>query len=506
MEKLGGASQKDDIHPAELSYGHVGEATYDPEKKSWHFQRRPEGSLCLKPVGECVETLSPSRQERESKSRHGAATRSKLIQDVVDTIPELATAVDIIQPLAQVSEVVDAVTPVHDPLTSDLIAFGKATDVETKRHGDRIVRIAAVASGLNGGVLRLVRLNKEYLSWGRNKGVHLSSQSLRGGQVGYCSLGGGPIQQLCFSGTGSRPGAFLAVRTPSEIVMFRPLLHPTPVRSASMGVSENVYPSSRLDANPVVTISAKQCGPVPAVDVSFNPWNHRGFAMVDQRGYWSVWELDQLPARHNERSKWKVSKLIEGRLDSNVDVEDLRVPEFDFWGRVLWIADASTILVASRKKLRIFNVDSKCSLQGVDVSGLGLSSRGTSILDIKPSPVNLADAFVITSSAIIWTQISPDVVTSGGDAKGPAGKRLLAWTHFRDWHDRSLHLTLGNYGQGIGLQGPHHLSANSIYRYLGPRTFPDDDSSHRIRFQIILRCIEPTTIDVRPLHCPLRCR
>lgn len=428
--------------PLGLNYGHFGEPDYDSENHKWHFPRQPGRTRELKLIGQPVRALQSSVCAPTAHVQ-SATERTHNIKDLTNQYPELLPASSLLPGLAQVSEVVDDVTSSHDPVRSKLLAIGEAVDSDSKRRGLKTLSVAAVAGGGAGEAVRLILLTKHKLGWEGSKNIQLSTFSSEGGEEGWWYGNGSPIQQLVFAEAQGRPSSWLAVRHHGAISVLRPELRRDPgILSLAQSPSIRNTPS-RLNANHVVTLSIGQAHNVPFSDVAFNPWYNQQIATIDQEGAWAVWDIEKVEKQAKGRRFWTVKQIRLGRLlDGLPEGETSTSSLLDGWGVVLWAGDLSTIIVASRRMLAVFDItgDPRRLLAPNIVS----TTTAEWILDVKRSPKDSTHVFVTTTSSIFWLQVTSSAHTHHGEEVAVGAKCLLSWRHFRDPEDISLGLEVAD--------------------------------------------------------------
>lgn len=431
---------------ADLSYGQLGEATYDNEGQEWHFTRTPSIIRQINPVGDPTVTIAPSTEISSRHSSHLAVGRAHDIKKLIGAYPELVPGISLLPGLEKTSEAIVNATSRHDPAVSQLLAFGKAADLDNQRSGARTVPIAAIAGGDAREAVRLVRLSHEYLRWLGHSTIGLKTPTLGDGDQGWWIGNESPIQQLCFAEAGGEPGTWLAVRYSGATTILRPLLRRLPVPATFLkgpGAYRKCFPSSRIDANPILSLPVELTGGAPHADVSFNPFNERQFAIVDQRGHWSIWNIK---GQHRRRHLWNATAGPNGHINAaDDDNEDVKAGisadvKQDGWGLILWAGGISTIVVADRRTLAVF--DLRAPSQRLVSPDLHLDTEADWILDLKRSPLNDSHVFLVTSSRILCLRFR--VSDQEEDAKElKIGTEILFSTrHFRDQEDISLRLQL----------------------------------------------------------------
>ena len=428
--------------PLDLNYGHFGEPSYDLENHEWHFPRQPGRIRELKPIGQPVRAIQ-SPLHSPTAQIQGATERAQNIKHLTHQYPELLPTSSLLSDLAQVSEVVDDVTSCHDPTVLELLAIGEAVDQDSKGRGPTTVSIAAVAGGPAGEAVRLVLLNNDKLGWEDSKNIRLSAFSAKGGEEGWWSGNGSPIQQLIFAEAEGRPSSWLAVRYHGAISVLRPQLR----RNADMlplaFAASNRHPPSRLCANHVVNLPIDQATDVPYSNVTFNPWYNQQIATVDQKGGWAVWDIEKTEKRPRGKRFWTVQKIRDGGLLDGLPEGDTPTSSVtDGWGAVLWAGDLSTLVVVGRRMLAVFDITD--NPRRLVTPNLVSTTTSEWILDMKRSSKDSSHVFVITTFSILWLQIASSAENYGGEEVAAGAKCLISWRHFRDPEDISLSLRVAD--------------------------------------------------------------
>lgn len=431
-----------EARPLDLNYGHFGEPSYDSENHEWHFPRQPGRARELKPIGPPVRAL---QSPLHSPAAHiqSATERAQNIKELTHQYPELLPASSLLPGLAQVSEAVVDVTSSHDPTVSELLAFGEAVDPDSKGHGHKTVHIAAVAGGAAGEAVRLILLNAEKLGWEDSKNIRLSAFSAKGGEEGWWSGNGSPIKQLVFAEAEGRPSSWLAIRYQGAISVLRPQLR----RNADMlpltHAASNCNPSSRLNANHILTLPIDQANGLLYSDVAFNPWYSQQIATVDEKGGWAVWDIEKMEKRPKGKRGWIAKKIRGGELlDSLPEEETPTSGVADGWAAALWAGDHSTIVVAGRRMLAVFDITGNPRRLVAPTLVSTITSEW--ILDVKRSPKNSTHVFVITTFSIFWLTIASSAGDHGDEEAAAGARCLLSWRHFRDPEDISLSLQVAD--------------------------------------------------------------
>ncbi|KAG5292773.1 RNA polymerase I-specific transcription-initiation factor [Histoplasma ohiense] len=195
---------------------------------------------------------------------------------------------------------------------------------------------------------------------------------------------------------------------------------------------------TRLDANPIISISVSATGGVPHAGITFNPWYQQQIAIVDRLGNWTVWDIGK--QRHS--TYWCADRGQSGRLypeETPHSDESFQRDHFDGWAAILWVGNVHKLLVCDRRNIALYRIDTDpVQRHTIDVD---IQRESEWILDIKRSPSNLSNIFVLTTTQVLWLHVNSDDSSScnqGGDSR--EFTILLSWRHFRDPEDTSLQL------------------------------------------------------------------
>jgi len=436
-----------DHRVTDLAFGHLGQASYDTEERQWVFSRNDAESKLtparlnidthssleqeireIQPFKECIPpSIRGAPQDEEIPSVIAKSQMKWLLKAHPETFPGNEIAASLVTSTQE---------PDFSSDTGPLLVVGKAVD-SNRLSGQFTPRIAAMPCGESGTILRLTRLRTQKHAWDRQNGPNLSLLEPDRWDQGYWMGSGGTIRQIAYAEDGNGSSTWFAVRQSSMTTIFRPCFgraQPThvPIKLSRM------YPSSRLNANPVAALSLPNSGLKDFMDFSFNPWYPRQFAVVDSLGSWSLWDIEGKKNRHS------LQKLTAGKSGN---VHDGRQPDstskhsspdyIDGWHRILWVCDIGTLVVASRRRIAVFDIKAKPTLLGsIDLS---TASSPDWILDIKRSPDIPSHLFVLTATRIFWIAITP-----AGDGNGirSGAKILLSWRHKRDPNDKSMRLAV----------------------------------------------------------------
>lgn len=386
------------------------------------------------------------------------APKSSLIENkglLPKVHPELAAGWSLVSN-ETVSHVITTTSEICDPQVSSLLDLGHAVDFENDDSGNRIVPIAVFASGECGNFISFRRIEEDTLEL-RQPTTWMRVPSIGETESAEWPTGGAPVRQICFSRTIEEKATWMAARFASSTTIFRPLYHREPV---SMHVdrhsgyrSSNSTRNSRLDANALVEISSLRTGGFAHADVTFNPWYQRQFAIVDQGGNWSIWDISG--RNRQNKGNWAATCVREGSLpwlDNGDNLDHDNQPRHDGWATIEWAGDVNSFIVSDRRCAILYRMENE-QIWPIPIE-LGLKRKSEWILDIIRSSSNVSHIFVLTTTQIFWLEITSSSDFLGdGDTESSLYPRL-SWRHFRDPEDTTLRLSPLLTNQGIDICFP----------------------------------------------------
>lgn len=425
-----------------LPFGQVGQGTYDPEQHDWYWER-PTISNCGIQATDVFWPCLPPTLPRFSS----APAPSKKVQqrNLTRRFPELIPAKSAIHEFEMMSP--DGATE-QKSFGHCLMGIGKARDVDRRGvNAAEMCNIVAVASGKAGEVLRLIRPHVKKLGWPNHAGIHIEVMDpSKPIDECYWAETGGSIQQIKFAlekdGTSNwlaGSSASLAVRQPNCTTIFRPIRRREQVPAIVPKNFTFKYPASRLTSNPIFSLPASKTGGFQHADVAFNPFYVKQFGIVDQAGFWSIWDME---GQEGQRT-FKVEQTKHGRIYDHAEVvenqpQDQSENKYfakndDGWGRILWVGDVNTLVVCNRCYLAMFNIKAQpADLLLVDF----YSHKFGWNLDVKQNVRQLDHFFLLTSTRIFWLECKRD--QNGENIIG--FEELLRWRHYK--HERGENLKL----------------------------------------------------------------
>lgn len=429
-----------DHRATDLVHGHFGEFSYDINEEQWLFSQdvnRVHRFQQLLPFAQCIP---PSIRDIPGNGKLIARTQQRwLTKKRPETFPGGSLTANFSKDTRDAT--------LNRFKTSTLMAIGGAADYN-HTSGTKIALIVAIPCGEAGHVLKLVKPRPERLGWDSQNGVRLSMGSTNVDE-GHWFGTGGTILQIASVDDGNELSTWFAVRQAAMITIFRPIFRKAPKPFIPPAGHIATYPPSCLDANPVATLTRQESGLKEHVDVSFNPWYGRQFAVVDRAGQWSSWDIE---GRQKRRSAFNI---VPGKMGQIYDDfgENSAIPGYKLpgdvgeWHRILWAGSVSTMIVANRRHLAIFETKSKPIR--LPSHSFNTSLLKDWILDIKRSTVDLSHLFVLTTTRIFWLKVTP----TGEDGPNVESgvKVILSHRHYRTATDDSMKLTMSKDENGTDL-------------------------------------------------------
>ena len=449
-----------DHRVTDLFYGHLGELRYDSNKSTWTWSRalfscirRPGkryewltfGADAHAEVLQNFEQYAPSTIQHVPERRTKASSIAReVLRRITRCYPEVFPANMTITGAPRLTSEIDAPHRI-----GALLSVGSAVDY-ANASGSRRPQVIAMPCGEAGHILKLIRPRYASLGWGPQ-----SAATLRLIGPGFLDQGhwlgtGGRILQICFAEDINRSSAWLIVRQSSATTIFRPFYNTSPISSHGLKAPMDMEFMSRIVPNPVAALPADMSGSQYLVDVSFNPWYSRQFAVVDELGSWSVWDIE---GHMNSMSDIKLVQSSSGNMNDKTVVDPVSDTEsphvHDGWHRILWASNLTTIVTCDRRTVAVFEVKAKpFRLQSCVL--IAQNSMDV-ILDIKRSSSNLSQLFVLTTTRIFWLEVNPFAEEKDAPIDPVGAKIILSYRHDRDGSDDALKLTTVNDQRGVSV-------------------------------------------------------
>lgn len=392
-----------------LPYGHFGNAFYQPDEQAWQFEKVPHLPRVLEPIGHAEvifpSSLPPSGSAESASQNHETPSirHGKGITDLVRSAPAFQPAASLLRPLLHTAEAVQDATQKHDPVKGRLLSFGRIFDESTRRS----TQIVAFAAGPTGSHVRVVQVQLQRQGWDDSRDVWLEMPVISGEEAIWKSEGS-LVQQVTFAQPLERGEGLLAVRTHGRVLIFKPVLRKTG--------------PNRLQLRSLFETTTNQNDGVPYEDVAFNPWFPRQFAVIDRYAHWRVHEFR---SRESSDAACICSSAPEHTAPKNgLD---------DGWTRLLWICNPTTVLIATRRAVTLYDIAASSSkVQDIDVN---VSDVSRWVLDVVRVPSDPTRVMVLTTTHLHLLCIDE----KNGETRGRSAMRIR---HFRSPEDITLRLTL----------------------------------------------------------------
>lgn len=196
--------------------------------------------------------------------------------------------------------------------------------------------MVATVTGSANNILRLARLNQARWEWPQEPSIEVRRSEVATEKPAlWIEEDVGPIHRVkCILDLKQYdPTRWLAVQRDSGTTILQPEYRGRPKDS---GLDRD---ASHIVANPILRISKEQTGGNVHSDISFNPGtrsNSPQLAIVDERGYWSIWDLRYTrPKPAGElASKLRICGHIDRGVLENLPRRDRADME---WHKILWV-------------------------------------------------------------------------------------------------------------------------------------------------------------------------
>lgn len=334
-----------------------------------------------------------------------------------------------------------------------LIAMGQMTNVGDPSRITGAAMLAAV-TGESGELLRLARIDESRWTWGHTKDAALNLAVIDPEdpeeEVIWAS-DGLPISQVKFATSLSRYDVvrWVLVQKHTSTTLLEPQYHKVPVSQRQ--AADPLVPLqrlSRIDPNPIISLSHKQTGGNAHVDVAFNP----GFkdqppqiAVMDECGYWSVWDVQGVRKNNPRLAIHKQGHISEGLLDSLPSVPSFPAGKHGllFVGTAemdsFWNDDPSQgpeeagqfairsqhLLLWNQEKYEVIDLVSSSALPKLPIL-VHTRAQQDCIIDMMVNPVNQNQVFILTLRNLFWVDL---FVPSKGEEASSKQKILVACPH-----------------------------------------------------------------------------
>lgn len=311
-----------------------------------------------------------------------------------------------------------------------LLSIGQMTNVADSSRIKGALMLAAV-TGESGELLRLARIDESKWQWGHDKDTLLNLSVIDPedpDEEAIWASDGLPISQVKFATSLTRYDAvrWVIVQKPTSTTILQPEYHKVPVaQPPTADLAARQQRLSRIDPNPIATLSHKNTGGNAQVDIAFNP-NSKGqypqMAIIDECGYWSVWDV--IGNKNTRLSLQKCGHISEGLLNELPSTTEFSAEKHgilfvgtvkldSFWEAATqgddgdaneFASRSSHLLLWNREKYEVIDMASSMALPRLPALS-GLKGKPDSILDVRVSPVNQNHIFVLTMQNLFWIDL-----------------------------------------------------------------------------------------------------
>ena len=258
----------------------------------------------MQPIKECLPAPSSTEQEETKDEDVREVTRKRKdwrTSKALQAFSDLGGAASYLKTLERPQEEEQT----RRPATGDVMATGVAKLRSVTNKGYRGYRVIAASYGEGGHVLRIIKPRVEDHTWTNHTDDKIRLLNFERSEHGYWSAGAAAIEQVTFAIDTEGLQTWLAVRHAASTTIMRPMVHPFPVAQNVPRYMLNEYPPSRIDSNVACTITTQETYGRAHVDVAFNPWYTRQFAILDEAGYWKTWNIEGIHSGSKTAAKGK---------------------------------------------------------------------------------------------------------------------------------------------------------------------------------------------------------
>ncbi|KAI1388716.1 uncharacterized protein F4822DRAFT_253923 [Hypoxylon trugodes] len=431
---------------------------------------------------------------------------------------------------------------------SSLFSIGELTDTsETQKVSG--APLLAIATGEANDVLCLTKPSSEEWRWHDDDSVSIQVSGVADDyeSVFFQEEVAVPIRRLKCVVDFKRydPTRWVVVQRDSGTRIFKPEYRRVPTLSECNSAGR----PTRIVANPLLSIPIDRTGGNPHSDASFNPGVRSRppqLGIIDECGYWSVWDIAYLKTRSSGKPKAKLDKCgqIERGVLRHLPARGTGGPQ---WHKLLWVdcprssleesqtaefeedADtlesqgpfpqlvrSSTLLLCNSKVVKLLDLTKDSFLPNLPFIGEG---GRDCILDVHGNPQNSQYVFVLTALKLFVVRIHSAPVEDWGEPQ-KQWNIVLVISHLRNSLDHALKLSVAP-GPGSPTQATSlvHVHSNSnkqidLFFVAMSKTNPSMVTYHRegvateafqhtsVDSGVQTMCLHPTPVALRPSNPP----
>ncbi|OKL60594.1 hypothetical protein UA08_04358 [Talaromyces atroroseus] len=461
-------------------------------RKAWHFARRLRPSHGISYTGMTNRLIPPSFSDSPVVKKNNKQER-----ELLKEYRELLGLTSSFAREEERSRFISQATSYFDPRISSLFEFGNARLSETVRWKVRlrIVPIAALATGENGNVLSFCAIDDEPIYGRYEDGSNFRVPTISTSNTVDWVCGEAPIKQIRFAESFEESECLFAVRLQSRTSIFRPIYYQEPLVINPPQTAEGTHSKAQLahiDPNLMTEIDVSQTGGYTHVDVAFNPWYQKQFAVIDDRGNWSVWLLHNF-VKHREGVT--PERQHSGSLPSS-DIthhDDTAQIPHDGWGIIQWTGNMYTFIACSRRIAMLYVLEDATPVP-YDIK-MNWQSSTEWILDVKTSLRKPSHVFILTTLRILCFDIS------SRDHESSFLLPQFSRQHDRDADDLTLRFTSLSLGQAFQVliddSDDSNSSMSDPFRVYVPG-IADTNGLDTIRYDFPIRQIQLKELEQTP--------
>ncbi|KAK4162278.1 RNA polymerase I-specific transcription-initiation factor-domain-containing protein [Cladorrhinum sp. PSN259] len=404
-----------------------------------------------------------------------------------------------------------------------LFSTGDITDVRDLSHGaTKKHTILAVASGDSGNILRLVSLIREEWAWD-GAGVRVQTHVPNPRLEGEWSEDGMAITLIRFAHDPKKddPVRWLLVQRGRATTIYEPEVRmiPMPPTKTVVRKHSRVVNSSQIFANPLFTIPMSKTAGSLQSDVSFSR-SDKGLpqlAIVDQCGYWSIWDITG-SIRGRLKKMTPVLKFCGNSLTGSVPKLPSSPANEPMPHQMIFLSlgpnstpeanqnkgtSSQITSPGPESRRRLLLLSNARALQLYDlatqtlhpVTHTVLANDSQQILGIVSSRINPSHAFILTNANILWVAVKESKAKTKSKSSSSTLLTLdvlVSCPHQKDITDPTLRLDVsdGTFVNGIAACCVCIWSAKdtelTVFWFLTPDSGP-------VRYQRELFSIKSTT-------------
>ncbi|KAH7040721.1 RNA polymerase I-specific transcription-initiation factor-domain-containing protein [Microdochium trichocladiopsis] len=461
--------------PRDSYLGHAGRLSLKPvelvtkaEDCVWRSSRNhSQNGLSIKRLSTAVPSGTPTTQ-RTAQDEHLDAWQVSKRQEgwLLKNHPEarVGETALIHQLLSDVNSPRNGSQKDSDSLC--LVAAGEMMDF-TEPSVPKPVSYLAQATGVGRNIIRLMTFRQERWQCSADENIFIRPMDLEIAASVEYSRAVGPVRSLkcVVDSKPYDPLRILLAQWDTETRLFIP-----EIGKASSDIETGLDSvASRITPNCVVSISREETGGGNHCDVTFNSGTkskHPQLAIIDHKGFWTVWDLPGLRTRVNRRLKPRIAHR--GSVEQQESKEEQRLPSsHSDWHSIAWVGPpdgimagfddsdyedelekapsiltptphSTSLLLCNRKTVKVFDLNRQSFLPSLNVLS---SDPADQILEVHVSCHDTSCVCLLTARAVVVMRLTSSV---GHDFTKPDKRCFIVSSipHFRSPLSNSTRLSV----------------------------------------------------------------